>query len=163
MVMRVLPFTGITAPRFPFEKSYSALIVFYLTSGCTANRYQPDFIAAMCVDNNKNGPCATFTDSHKTFFIFRIKVWLVNRQGIVKHPFGIREGNPVFSQVTCCFCGIELEVHFERICIICIYVKPGSGTTRPPCLHREPVITRLASHPGRSAPATAPTARTAAA
>ena len=72
--MRVFPFVGMSAPRLPFEKSYSALIVFHLVSRSAACGYKPDFLTAKRIDNNQDYSCATHTDGNKPFFI--IKIWV---------------------------------------------------------------------------------------
>jgi hypothetical protein len=50
-----IPFVGMTAPRFPFEKSYSSLIVFHLITCCAARRYQPYLVAALAA------PCSRYS------------------------------------------------------------------------------------------------------
>lgn len=96
MVMRVLPFAGISAPRLPFEKSYSALIVSHLVSCSAACGNETDFLTAKRIDNNQNYPCATGADGNKPLLIFRVRVEPMDCQRIEEYAFCISEGDTVF-------------------------------------------------------------------
>src|SRR3989344_2587416 len=124
--MRVLPFAGISAPRLPFEKSYSAFIAFHLMPRSAASRNKPDLLATKRVDNNQDNSRATHANRHKSLLIFQIGVRLMDRQWVVKHAFGVREGHAVFLQIACGLCEVVLEAHLQNICTIYIYVKRAS-------------------------------------
>src|SRR5229473_8631796 len=64
--MRVLPFVDISAPRLPLEKSYSALIIFYLSTCSAASRNYPDFITAKRVDHDQNFSSAPHPNSDES-------------------------------------------------------------------------------------------------
>jgi hypothetical protein len=104
--MRVFPFAGSSGPRLPFEKSYSALIVFHLMPRSLASRYEPGLLTTKHVDNNQDYSCATHANRHKPFFVIGIGIGigigieLMDGEWVVKHGLRIREGCPVSCQVT---------------------------------------------------------------
>ena len=53
MEMRVLPFCGMTAPRLPLEKSYSALISLALLSRRPTRRDRAALVVALCPNHHK--------------------------------------------------------------------------------------------------------------
>ena len=72
---------------------------------CMASRYEPDLLTAKCVNNNQDDSRATHAYRNKPFFIFCIRVQLMDRQRVEKHAFSIREGHSMLFQITYGFWG----------------------------------------------------------
>src|SRR6266545_3145105 len=95
--MRVLPFCGMIAPRLPFEKSYSALIVLALLSRCTTGRDQPILVIALRIDNNQQLAGASKTDGNEASLTLGVRILDGNGERVLQHAFGIGKRNSVFS------------------------------------------------------------------
>src|SRR2546426_964492 len=83
--MRVLPFCGITAPRLPFEKSYSAFIVSTFLPHRASRRNQPVIVAALCPHNDEQFACGAETDRHEALFAFGTCVFDRKRKRILQN------------------------------------------------------------------------------
>jgi hypothetical protein len=123
MEMRVFPFCGRTAPRLPFEKSYSALIEFAFLSRRYARGNQSILVAALGVDDYQQFTCASKTNRDKALLAFRVRVLDRNRERILKHAFGIGKRNTVLSQICRRFGGIVATAHAEMIYMLYAYCK----------------------------------------
>src|SRR6266404_4012557 len=111
MVIRVLPFDGRTAPRFPCEKSYSAFIVLHLSARRTASRNQPDIVAAKRVSNDQELPGATSSNRYEPLFAFGIRILLVYAQGIEEYAFGVGKRHAMLLEIGRGLCPVKFEAH----------------------------------------------------
>src|SRR5450755_1700683 len=89
--MRVLPFSGTTAPLFPFEKSYSALISFAFLSRRTASGDHAILLTAFRIDHHQQFAQVPQPDCSVPAFTLRIWVFDGQCQRILEHAFGVRE------------------------------------------------------------------------
>src|SRR5688500_11742389 len=72
--MRVLPFWGIAAPRFPFEKSYSAFILSSLLSRRTTRRDESVFFIPLRPYDHQQFASASQPDRYETSLSLGIRV-----------------------------------------------------------------------------------------
>jgi hypothetical protein len=105
MEMRVLPFCGITAPRLPLEKSYSALMVFSFLSRRTTRRDRAVLAFALRPDQYKQFTGAPQSDGDEALFAFGVRVLNSDRERILKHTFRIGKRNPMFLRFAAAFAG----------------------------------------------------------
>lgn len=91
MVIRVFPLEGISAPRLAFEKSYSALIGLDFTRCGATSRYQSDCLAAKCVSNDKQMPCASHAQGYESLFPLGIGVGTMQCKSIHEYALCIRK------------------------------------------------------------------------
>src|SRR5258706_15757716 len=109
MVIRVLPFDGRRAPRFPWEKSYSAFIVPYLSARCTASRNQPDILATKRVSNDEELPGARSSNRYEPRLALGIRILLVYGQGIEEYAFGVGKRHAMFLEIDRGLCRVKFE------------------------------------------------------
>src|SRR5690349_13913970 len=141
MEMRVFPFWGITAPRLPFEKSYSAFIGFALSASCVTGRDEARLAIAVGVDHDQEFTGASKANGHVAWFIHGTDVLDRQRKRIEQRALGIGEGNAMLLEVGRSLDWVVLERHFASIYILyaygnallCVDLTPElSGRTTPP-------------------------------
>src|SRR2546423_14886102 len=101
MVMRVLPVWEISAPRLPFEKSYSVLILFHLIWRCATSRNKPDFFTAQYVNDYQDSSDGIHTNCDEALLVFRIGTQLMDGERIVEDALCIGERDSVLLQIAC--------------------------------------------------------------
>src|SRR5687768_12926267 len=116
--MRVLPFWGITAPRFPFEKSYSAFILSSLLSRRTTRRDESVLFIPLRPYDHQQFASASQPDRYETSLSLGIRVGDGNGQGIFKNAFSVGERDFVLSQILRCLEWIVLKTHRGRVYIL---------------------------------------------
>jgi hypothetical protein len=104
-----------TAPRLPFEKSYSALIILYLSSRGATRGDQAKFALSHGVDDHQNAAGVPQADPDEPFLRLEIWVRTVDRKGIGKDSFRVRERNAVLALILSRLCRIELKPHSPMV------------------------------------------------
>ena len=89
--IRVLPFCGMTVPRLPFEKSYSAFIVFTFLSRGTPRRDWTVLAVTLCPDDNKELTRTSKADRYETLFAGGRVILDRHGKRILKHAFRVRK------------------------------------------------------------------------
>src|SRR6266545_7887223 len=128
--MRVFPMVGITAPRLPFEKSYSFFIVPSLFGIGLPHRDDPHVLAAGRVNHNHQRPEDIHSDGHESSLTLRGLVFDSERERIVEHPVALRQGHAVLLEICRILLRIEFGGHAASICTLCIYVKRARAAAR---------------------------------
>src|SRR5438477_11635520 len=97
--MRVLPFVSLTVPRVALLKSYSVLISSFLPSRDATGRNQADNFTMYRVHNHQRHTVVCHTDGDESGLAFRVGIFAMQRQRILKDAFRIGERNAVLPQV----------------------------------------------------------------
>ena len=123
MVMRVFPGEGMTAPRLALLKSYSSRMVsicLAATGLASGNESRP--LSALSVNHHKHP--AQRINSQRDEPLLAQGIWVFDRvcHRIAKRLLGMRETNPVFSQVGLCLGWVKLERH-AALCIRNAYAQ----------------------------------------
>src|SRR3989337_2837232 len=127
MVIRVLPDgKGSSAPRLPFEKSYSfficsPLVFFSFSRSCLACCNNTNAFPSPGVNNDQDPPLCIHAQPHEPFLI---RVLVFDRQCafVLENNDGLRKTNPVLSKIRCGFFRIPFIVHTHddmHICTSC--------------------------------------------
>lgn len=123
MVMRVFPLEGINAPRLALEKSYSALIGLNFTRCGATSRYQPDYLAAVRVNNHKQMASAPHAQGYESLFALGIRVGTMQCKSIHKYALCIRKRDAMLAKISRRLGRVKLKLHQRSICILCISRK----------------------------------------
>src|SRR6266568_87176 len=123
MVMRVLPGEGMTAPRLALLKSYSSRMVsicLAATGLASGNEARP--LSALSMNHHKHSARGIHSKGDEALLTHGIRVLDRVRHRIAKCLLGVREADPVFSQVGLCLGWIKLERH-AALCIRNAYAQ----------------------------------------
>src|SRR6266704_4806998 len=126
MVMRVFPVVGMTAPRLPFEKSYTFFIVPSLFGVCLPHRDDSHVLAAGRVNHNHQRPERIHSDGHEA--LLTLSAFIFNGEGerVVEYSVALGKGYAVLLEVCRILLRVELGGHSASICTRCIYVNEMS-------------------------------------
>src|SRR6266542_575495 len=116
MVIRVLPVVGMTAPRLPFEKSYTFFIIPSLFGICLSHRDDSHVLAAGRVNHHHQRPEHIHSDGHEALLTLRGLIFHGERERVVEHPVALRKGYTVLLEICSILLWIEFAGHGSSIC-----------------------------------------------
>ncbi len=145
--MRVLPGDWITAPRLPFEKSYSLrMIVLRFAATSFARRNNSNAITALCVDDHQDSSQSIHAKRDKALFTLGIRIFNCQGAGIAQRLLGIGKRNTMLAKIRLGLRRIEFKFILRAIMhIICILSrKPVDSGFALKC--REQGVERATHH-----------------
>src|SRR5262249_39698484 len=119
--MRVLPFCTTTAPRLPFEKSYSGFIAFPFPPGRAARREQAAGFLALGPDDHEQLDRAPQPQRHEAPLGARLPHR--DRERVLERPARVRQRHPVPLQVGGRLRRVVADGHGRMIYILYAYGK----------------------------------------
>src|SRR5512137_1536180 len=94
IVILVLPFEGMTAPRRPLLKSYSLrMVLLHFALAGLPCRDEANSIAPVCVDNDQYSPQCIHSEGYEALLAFRVGVVNGHGERIPKRLFGVRKAD----------------------------------------------------------------------
>ena len=123
MLILLLPFCGMTAPRLAPLKSYSFRIVFPFGAGRRASGDHPNRLTAVRVDNDDNPAGGILPNRHEPLLTTSERILSGKRKGVKEDRFSVGEANPMLPLIRCSFPGIPYNPHDAIIYIQYAYIK----------------------------------------
>src|SRR3989304_9090016 len=123
MVIRVFPVVGITAPRFPFEKSYTFFIVSPFLGVGLPHGDRPRSTASRSVNHDHQRPERVHTDGDKPLLALSSAILDGERERVIQHPVALGKRHAVLLDVCRILFRVEFGGHTCNICTLCISVN----------------------------------------